>query len=220
MFLSWSHRRPALAPFASSSFLKTCLASSCSSLRNVRTSIDPSCSELCPRRGGKRRAACDTHSRWNSMSQTELERLRAEIDEQPEVVQRLLDRQLQPVREVARSIQQRDPAAVVLVARGSSDNAAVYGRYLLEVCNRRLTSLAAPSGLTLYGRGPRLDRTVVIGVSQSGQGEDVIAYVRRAGARGAAPVALVNDEASPLAEAAEWVLARPAGPERSIPGTR
>jgi glutamine---fructose-6-phosphate transaminase (isomerizing) len=154
------------------------------------------------------------------MSQTELERLRAEIDEQPEVVQRLLDRQLQPVREVARSIQQRDPAAVVLVARGSSDNAAVYGRYLLEVCNRRLTSLAAPSGLTLYGRGPRLDRTVVIGVSQSGQGEDVIAYVREARAQGAATVALVNDEASPLAETAEWVLACLAGPELSIPATK
>ena len=154
------------------------------------------------------------------MSQTELERLRAEIDEQPDVVQRLLERQLQSVRDVARTIQQRDPAAVVLVARGSSDNAAVYGRYLLEVCNRRLTSLAAPSGLTLYGRGPRLDRTVVIGISQSGQGEDVIAYVREARAQGAATVALVNDEASPLAQTAESVLACLAGPELSIPATK
>ena len=154
------------------------------------------------------------------MTQTELERLRAEIDEQPDVVQRLLDRQLEPVREVARTIRQREPAAIVLVARGSSDNAAVYGRYLLEVCNRRLTSLAAPSGLTLYGGGPRLDRTVVIGVSQSGQGEDVIAYVREARAQGAATVAIVNDEASPLAQAAERVLACLAGPELSVPATK
>jgi len=154
------------------------------------------------------------------MTQTDLERLRAEIDEQPDVVQRLLDHQLRPVREVATTIRQRDPAAIVLVARGSSDNAAVYGRYLLEVCNRRLTSLAAPSGLTLYGRGPRLDRTVVIGVSQSGQGEDVIAYLREARAQGAATVALVNDEASPLAQAAELVLACLAGPELSIPATK
>jgi glutamine---fructose-6-phosphate transaminase (isomerizing) len=154
------------------------------------------------------------------MSGTELARLRVEIEEQPEVVQRLLERQAQPVRDVARLIRQRDPAAIVLVARGSSDNAAVYGRYLLEVCNRRLTSLAAPSGLTLYGRGPRLERTVVIGVSQSGQGEDVIAYVREARAQGAATVALVNDEASPLAEAAETVLACLAGPELSIPATK
>ena len=154
------------------------------------------------------------------MSRSELERLRAEIDEQPEVVKRLLERQLEPVREVARTIRQREPAAIVLVARGSSDNAAVYGRYLLEVCNRRLTSLAAPSGLTLYGRGPRLDRTVVIGVSQSGQGEDVIAYVHEARAQGAATIAIVNDEASPLAGAAERVLACLAGPELSVPATK
>src|SRR5437879_4619540 len=154
------------------------------------------------------------------MSQTELERLRAEIEEQPDVVERLLDRQLGAVRDVARSIQLRDPAAVVFVARGSSDNAAVYGRYLLEVCNRRLTSLAAPSGLTLYGRGPRLHQTVVIGVSQSGQGEDVVAYVREARAQGAATVAIVNDERSPLADVAETVLACLAGPELSVPATK
>ena len=83
----------------------------------------------------------------------ELDRLLTEIDEQPAVVQRLLERQLGAVRSIATTIRARDPSAMVLVARGSSDNAAVYGRYLFEVCNRRLTSLAAPSGLTLYGRG-------------------------------------------------------------------
>jgi glutamine---fructose-6-phosphate transaminase (isomerizing) len=154
------------------------------------------------------------------VTQTELDRLRSEIDEQPDVVQRLLDRQLDAVRKVAVAIRERDPATVVLVARGSSDNAAVYGRYLLEVCNRRLTSLAAPSGLTLYGRGPRLDQTVVIGISQSGQGEDVIAYVREARAQGAPTVAIVNDEGSLLAETAEWALACLAGPEVSIPATK
>ena len=154
------------------------------------------------------------------MSQTELERLLAEIDEQPAVVERLLGHQIGPVSDIAATIRQRDASAFVLVARGSSDNAAIYGRYLLEVCNRRLTSLAAPSALTLYGRGPRLDRTVVIGVSQSGQGEDVIAYLREARAQGAATVAIVNDERSPLAESAEWVLACMAGPELSVPATK
>ncbi len=150
----------------------------------------------------------------------ELERLLAEIGEQPAVVARLLDQQLVAVDEIARTIRARDPSAIVLVARGSSDNAAVYGRYLFEVCNRRLTSLAAPSGLTLYGRGPRLDQTVVIGVSQSGQGEDVVAYVRAAREQGAITVAIVNDEASPLAQTAEWVLACLTGPELSIPATK
>jgi glucosamine--fructose-6-phosphate aminotransferase (isomerizing) len=154
------------------------------------------------------------------VSQLELELLLAEIHEQPAVVARLLERQVNAVRDVARVIQQRQPAAMVLVARGSSDNAAVYGRYLFEVCNRRLTSLAAPSGLTLYGSGPRLDQTVVIGVSQSGQGEDVVAYIREARRQGAATVAIVNDESSPLAGAADQVLACLAGPERSIPATK
>jgi glutamine---fructose-6-phosphate transaminase (isomerizing) len=150
----------------------------------------------------------------------ELDCLLAEIGEQPGVVQRLLDRQLTSVRKIATTVRERDPSAIVLVARGSSDNAAVYGRYLFEVCNRRLTSLAAPSGLTLYGRGPRLDQTAVIGVSQSGQGEDVVAYVRAARAQGAVTIAIVNDDTSPLAQTAEWVLACLTGPELSIPATK
>jgi glucosamine--fructose-6-phosphate aminotransferase (isomerizing) len=150
----------------------------------------------------------------------EIDCLLSEIGEQPGVVQRLLDRQLTAVREIATIIRARDPSAMVLVARGSSDNAAVYGRYLFEVCNRRLTSLAAPSGLTLYGRGPRLNQTAVIGVSQSGQGEDVVAYVREARDQGAVTVAIVNDDSSPLAQSAEWVLACLTGPELSIPATK
>jgi glucosamine--fructose-6-phosphate aminotransferase (isomerizing) len=150
----------------------------------------------------------------------ELKCLLAEIGEQPSVVSRLLVEQLDAVRATATRIRARDPSAIVLVARGSSDNAAVYGRYLFEVCNRRLTSLAAPSGLTLYGRGPRLDQTAVIGVSQSGQGEDVVAYVRAAREQGAVTVAIVNDESSPLAQTAEWVLACLTGPELSIPATK
>lgn len=154
------------------------------------------------------------------MSQTDLDRLLAEIHEQPHVIQRLLDAQHRQVRELAQIVERRDPSAIVFVARGSSDNAAIYGRYLLEVCNRRLTSLAAPSGLTLYGSGPRVGQTVVIGVSQSGRGEDVIAYVRDARAQGAATVAIVNDVSSPLAGAADVVLDCMAGPELSIPATK
>jgi glucosamine--fructose-6-phosphate aminotransferase (isomerizing) len=150
----------------------------------------------------------------------ELDRLVAEIGEQPAVVSRLIVEQLAAARAIANAIRERDPSTIVLVARGSSDNAAVYGRYLFEVCNRRLTSLAAPSGLTLYGRGPHLDQTAVIGVSQSGQGEDVVAYVRAAREQGAVTVAIVNDESSPLAETAEWVLACLSGPELSIPATK
>jgi glucosamine--fructose-6-phosphate aminotransferase (isomerizing) len=146
--------------------------------------------------------------------------LLAEIGEQPGVIARVLDQQRSSVERLAASIVERDPRAIVLVARGSSDNAAVYGRYLFEVCNRRLTSLAAPSSLTLYGRGPALDETLVIGVSQSGQGEDVVAYVRDARTQGAMTVAIVNDEGSPLADAADVILSCLAGPELSVPATK
>lgn len=150
----------------------------------------------------------------------ELQTLLEEIHEQPTVAAGLLQSQADRAREVAQAIVERAPRAVVFVARGSSDNAAVYGRYLFEVCNRQLTSLAAPSGLTLYGSGPRLSGTVVIAVSQSGRGEDVVTYTRTARAQGALTVAIVNDTSSPLAQSADWVLDCSAGPELSIPATK
>jgi glucosamine--fructose-6-phosphate aminotransferase (isomerizing) len=146
--------------------------------------------------------------------------LLAEMFEQPAVIQRLLDQQVAVVAEVAAVVRRREPSAIVLVARGSSDNAAAYGRYLLEVCNQRLTSLAAPSSLTLYQSGPRLEGTLVIGISQSGRGEDVVAYLSHARQQGAPTVAIVNDPTSPLAQTAEHVLDCQAGPELSIPATK
>ena len=120
------------------------------------------------------------------MTEPDTDAAMAEIGEQPDVIARVLDRQRSTVERLAAVMGDRQPRAIVLVARGSSDNAAVYGRYLLEVCNRRLVSLAAPSTVTLYGSAPDLTETLVIGVSQSGQGEDVVAYLREARRQGAA----------------------------------
>jgi glucosamine--fructose-6-phosphate aminotransferase (isomerizing) len=149
-----------------------------------------------------------------------LARLLEEIGQQPSVVAGVIESQAAAIHRLARAIRERPPTVVVFAARGSSDNAAVYGRYLLETCNRLLTSLAAPSTVTLYGSGPRLDGTLVIGVSQSGQGEDVVAYVRRAREQGAMTLAVVNDASSPLAGEAAWVLECRAGPEVSVPATK
>lgn len=154
------------------------------------------------------------------MTVSPLDRLLAEIDEQPSVVARLIAEQGERAGQVAAAMRAREAATIVLLARGSSDNAATLGRYLFEVRNERLTSLAAPSGLTLYGRGPRLDQAIVIGVSQSGQSEDIVTYVRHARRQGALTVAIVNDQSSPLAQAAEWVLDCLAGPELSVPATK
>lgn len=149
-----------------------------------------------------------------------LGRLRLEIAEQPAVVERVLVEGRPAVRRFADALRQASPRAIVLVARGSSDHAAIYGRYLFEICNHTLTSLAAPSQVTLYDSGPNLAGCAVIGISQSGQGEDVTAYLRAARAQGALTAAIVNDPASPLAQAAEHVLDCLAGPELSIPATK
>src|SRR5688572_456561 len=148
------------------------------------------------------------------------ERLRVEISEQPEVLGRLIASPPESVSALAESLKKTPPRAVVLVARGSSDHAAIYGRYLFEVRNRTLTSLAAPSVLTVYGSGPDLSGTLVIGVSQSGRGEDVTAVLKDARAQGARTAAIVNEVDSPLAECADWILPCHAGPERSVPATK
>ncbi len=143
-----------------------------------------------------------------------------EMREQPEAIARALSSQRRALTSVARALRRRAPRGIVLVARGSSDHAALYGRYLFEVNNRLLAPLAAPSTLTLYGRGPKLRGFAVLGVSQSGQGEDAVAFLEAARWQGALTVALVNDVRSPLAKAADLVLDCRAGLERSIPATK
>lgn len=151
---------------------------------------------------------------------TPLERLLAEMAEQPLVVSSLLATSAPQVLALAGGIRALKPRAVVLAARGSSDHAATFGRYLLETQNGLLTSLAAPSTRTLYGKGPDLSGCVLIAISQSGRGEDVLEMVRAANAQHAPTIAIVNDEESPLAQEAEHVLALGAGPEVSVPATK
>lgn len=142
------------------------------------------------------------------------------MSEQPQVLQRLLSEGRDTVSPFVEALKTRAPRAIVFVARGSSDHAATYGRYLFEARNGLLTSSAAPATVTLYAAGPDLRDTCVIGVSQSGQGDDVTAFLRRARAQGALTGAIVNDRHSPLAATAEFVLDCQAGPEEAIPATK
>ncbi|HEY8478107.1 MAG TPA: SIS domain-containing protein [Chloroflexota bacterium] len=146
--------------------------------------------------------------------------MRQEIQEQPAVLARLLSSARPAVERVARLVRERSPAAVVMVARGSSAHAALYGKYLFETMAALPTALAAPSVATLYGRSPRLARTLVVGVSQSGASPDVVEVVRRARADGALTVAITNEPAAPLAGVAEHVLPLDAGVERSVAATK
>jgi glucosamine--fructose-6-phosphate aminotransferase (isomerizing) len=112
------------------------------------------------------------------------------------------------------------PVAVSTIARGSSDNAATYGRYLIETLAGVLTGSAAPSTASVYDAAPAMANTMTIAVSQSGRSPDLVAAAHAARARGALLVAIVNDEASPLAEAADVVVPLCAGPERSVAATK
>jgi glutamine---fructose-6-phosphate transaminase (isomerizing) len=142
----------------------------------------------------------------------------SEIAEQPAAARRTLDALLpeQPrLRELAAGRRR-----VLLVARGSSDNAAIYGRYLLEVAAGVPAGLAAPSVATHYGARLDLSDTVVVSVSQSGATAEIVETQEWARACGAATVGVTNVEGSPLAEAADIALVTRAGPELAVPATK
>src|SRR5512139_1762635 len=108
-----------------------------------------------------------------------------EIREQPEALARTLEAELPGVEELKRRLAEHRPRLVVLAARGTSDNAALFGRYLLEITTGIPVSLAAPSVHTIYNADLRLDHALVVGVSQSGEGTDINHVLERAKEAGA-----------------------------------
>jgi glucosamine--fructose-6-phosphate aminotransferase (isomerizing) len=146
--------------------------------------------------------------------------LRDEILEQPAAASRFLATQSASVDAIAESIRSREIDHVVVAARGSSDHAAIYAQYVLGVRNGLTVGLATPSVVSVYGAEPRLTRTLVLAISQSGASPDIVAVVDAARRQGAPTVALTNDPSSPLAERADWTLDLSAGPERAIAATK
>lgn len=144
--------------------------------------------------------------------------MRAEIFEQPAVLRQLAERAADALTPVAQRA--RECVFAVLTARGSSDNASIYGKYLLEGRAGMPTALAAPSLYTLYSTPPRLRDALVVGVSQSGAAADVIAVLEEGRRQGAVTLAITNTAASPITHAAEYVLLLGAGPERALAATK
>jgi glutamine---fructose-6-phosphate transaminase (isomerizing) len=112
------------------------------------------------------------------------------------------------------------PRAVVTCARGSSDHAATYAKYLIETRLGVLTASAAPSVASVYHARQELRDCLFIAISQSGGSPDVLACAEAAARAGAVVVAIVNDEASPLARTAHHCLPLCAGPEESVAATK
>jgi glucosamine--fructose-6-phosphate aminotransferase (isomerizing) len=124
------------------------------------------------------------------------------------------------LRQVAEEAGRRKVRSVVIAARGTSDHAGTYGRYLLEIQKGIPVSLAAPSVLTLYQGALDLSDSLVIGISQSGKAADVLEVMRRGRENGAVVVSMTNDAASPMAQFADYAVDLCAGPERSVAATK
>src|SRR4051812_6506890 len=143
-----------------------------------------------------------------------------EIREQPASLARLLASGRAAVADAARAIRAFQPRFVVTAARGSSDNAARYAKYLFGIRNGLVVSLGAPSLITLYGAPPALENALVVGISQSGESPDIVALVEEARRQGALTVALCNQPASPLARAAAHLIDLQAGAERAVAASK
>ncbi|MCM6774160.1 SIS domain-containing protein [Nocardia sp. CDC159] len=144
----------------------------------------------------------------------------AEIAEQPVAWQRLLSEGTDAIRAAAARITEYQPRFALFVARGTSDHAALYGKYLVEIHHALPAGLASPSTMTVYGSTPDLRDTLFIAVSQSGGSPDLVQSVEVARRQGALTVALTNNPDSALAAAAEVHIDLLAGPELAVAATK
>ena len=146
--------------------------------------------------------------------------LRSEILDQPRVLSQILSTHLESILSVAWEISRRDFEFAFLAARGTSDNAGLYAKYLWGIRNRLPVALAAPSMFSIYQSAPNLRRALVVAISQSGQSPDIVAVVQEGRRQGAVTLAVTNDAGSPLALAAEFVIDTNTGAEKSVAATK
>ncbi len=141
-----------------------------------------------------------------------------EILEQPAAIARTLAATRPMVGDVRRLARGRPQ--VLFAARGSSDNAAIYGRYLIEVVAGRATASLAPSVATRYRRRVDLHHALVVCISQSGETAELLETLTWARACGAATLVVTNVRHSSLAQVADLALVTAAGHERAVPATK
>lgn len=143
-----------------------------------------------------------------------------EIHQQPQVIRAVLEKEQASFSGLAEDIINHDIGTVFIAARGTSDNAARYAQYLLGAVNRLLVGLTTPSLFTIYKEPPKFNRSLVIGISQSGVSPDIIAVLEEAQRQGALTAAITNNPGSELADMAAHVIDLHAGLERSVAATK
>jgi glucosamine--fructose-6-phosphate aminotransferase (isomerizing) len=144
----------------------------------------------------------------------------AEIRQQPGVIEKTLKAEWRNAVRLREYFAHHPVRLIVLAARGTSDNAAQFGRYLLEISTGIPVSLAAPSVFTLYGGRLNLQDAAVIAVSQSGESTDTNIVLEKAKEAGAFTAGITNEAASSLAQLAQHTFLVRAGKERSVAATK
>ena len=143
-----------------------------------------------------------------------------EVAEAPEAAARLIAANDAACRDLAARLRASPPGFVVTCARGSSDSAATYAKYLIEIRLGLVVASVGPSVSSIYGARPRMSGALFITISQSGRSPDLVKLAEAAREDGALTVAFVNDAASPLAERCEVAIPLHAGPEESVAATK
>jgi glucosamine--fructose-6-phosphate aminotransferase (isomerizing) len=143
-----------------------------------------------------------------------------EIRQQPAALERTLRLEMPLANRLRGALAKKRPRLIVLAARGTSDNAALFGRYLLEISTGIPVVLAAPSVLTLYGARMELRDAFVVALSQSGESTDTNFVLERASELGATTAGVTNEAKSAMARIAEFPFLVRAGREQSIAATK
>jgi glutamine---fructose-6-phosphate transaminase (isomerizing) len=154
------------------------------------------------------------------MTNPESTKMFAEAGEAGAAVRRQLDQNEPVVRELGAQLRTTRPRGVLTCARGSSDHAATFGRYLIETRLGLLTTSVSPSIASVYGVETDYSDMLALGISQSGKSPDILAAMRAAKESGARTVAMVNVETSPLATESDKLVPLRAGPEISVAATK
>jgi glucosamine--fructose-6-phosphate aminotransferase (isomerizing) len=143
-----------------------------------------------------------------------------EIHEQPQALAEVLEKEVPDIQQLAAAIQARQLRHVVIAARGTSDNAGRYAKYLLGMTNGLVVALATPSAFTIYEKPPYLTDSLVLGISQSGKSPDIVAVLAEARRQGALTTAITNLPDSDLAHQADFVIELHAGQELAVAATK
>ncbi len=143
-----------------------------------------------------------------------------EIQEQPDLLKNTITRNISDIKSLADEIDRRGIRFIAIAARGTSDNAAVYAKYVFELLVGIPVMLAAPSIFTIYNHTINFKDSMVIGISQSGMAKDVLEVLNAAKAQGGLTVSITNSPESPLAIGADWHLCCFSGVEAGIAATK